>query len=108
MIAKNFQWRLSVPILIVGTLILVLGAVAAVYVHREYQQRAEYVRRQFAGLNALQNLFVAERDVRYFLREFLLRGDATQIEEARQLRHRLGSLCRRGRNRWRSRRPVAT
>jgi two-component system sensor histidine kinase HydH len=85
-INKNLRWRLSAPILIVGTLIFVFGALAAVYVHNEYQRRAEYVRRQFAGLNALQNLFVAERDVRYFLREFLLRGDATQIEEARQLR----------------------
>ena len=86
MIIKNFGWRLSLPILIFGTLILILGALAAVYVHHEYQRRSDYVARQFAGLSALQNLFVAERDVRYYLREFLLRGDATQIEAARELR----------------------
>ena len=86
MIIKNFGWRLSLPILIFGTLVLILGALAAVYVHREYQRRSDYVARQFAGLSALQNLFVAERDVRYYLREFLLRGDAAQIEAARELR----------------------
>lgn len=86
MISKNFGWRLSLPILVFGTLILIIGALAAVYVQREYQRRSEYVARQFAGLSALQNLFVAERDVRYYLREFLLRGDAAQIEAARDLR----------------------
>lgn len=87
MIIKNFGWRLSLPILVFGTLILIVGALAAVYVQREYQRRSDYVTRQFAGLSALQNLFVAERDVRYYLREFLLRGDATQIEAARELRN---------------------
>ena len=83
---KSLGWRMTLPIVIVGTVVLVLGASAAVYVHREYRARSDYLARQFAGFNALQNLFVAERDVRFYLREFLLKGDTTYIEEARKLR----------------------
>lgn len=79
---KSLAWRLSLPIIFVGVLMTAFGISAAVYVHWDFQDRNEYVARQVAGQNMLQELMIAERDMRYTLREFLLKGDVKDIDKA--------------------------
>jgi two-component system sensor histidine kinase HydH len=79
---KSLAWRLTLPIMFVGLLMTAFGISAAVYVHWEYRARSEYVTRQVSGQVALQDLMIAERDLRYKLREFLLKGDVAEIDAA--------------------------
>ncbi|MCE9607454.1 MAG: hypothetical protein K8U03_21415 [Planctomycetia bacterium] len=89
---KSLAWRLTLPIMFVGLLMTVFGISAAVYVHWEYRSRSDYVARQVAGLNTLQNLLIAERDLRYTLREFLLKGDVSEIDAATRLQESIVRL----------------
>lgn len=81
---KSLALRLTLPIMFVGLLMTALGISAAIYVHWEYRGRAAYVARQVSGLNKLQDLIIAERDLRYNLLWFLLRGDVTDVDTAIQ------------------------
>src|SRR5882757_2593438 len=79
---KSLAWRLTLPIMFVGLLMTAFGISAAVYVHWEYRARSDYVALQVSGLNTLQDLIIAQRDLRYKLREFLLKGDVKEIDAA--------------------------
>jgi len=82
---KQLSVRLLLPILFVGAVMMALGLAAAMYVHREYQARSEFIAGQIISENSLQDLVFTVRDTRYLLREFLLTGDVKHIEQARQL-----------------------
>jgi len=89
---KSLAWRLTLPIMFVGLLMTAFGISAAVYVHWEYRSRSEYVARQVEGLNKLQDLVIAERDVRFKLQMFMLTGDVKQVDEAILLQEQMVRL----------------
>ena len=82
---KSLALRLTLPIMFVGLLMTAFGISAAVYVHWEYRARSEYVARQVSGLNKLQDLIIAERDLRFKLQWFLLLGDVNDVNGAIEL-----------------------
>ena len=89
---KSLALRLTLPIMFVGLLMTAFGISAAVYVHWEYRARSEYVSRQVSGLNKLQDLVIAERDLRFKLQWFLLRGDVNDVNGAIALTENLVRL----------------
>jgi signal transduction histidine kinase len=81
----SLTWRLTLPIILVGILMMLLGVGAALYVHREYRQRADFITKQIEGERILQTLAFTARDVRTTLGRFMLDADRANIDEALEL-----------------------
>jgi len=79
---RSLAWRLTLPIIFVGLLMMLLGFGAAFYVNREYRARSEFIARQIEGENILQSLAFTARDVRTTLGRFMLDADRANIQEA--------------------------
>jgi signal transduction histidine kinase len=90
---RSLAWRLTLPIISVGVVMMLLGFGAALYVHREYRERTEFIAMQIEGENILQTLAFTARDVRTTLGRFLLDADRTNIDEALALEDQIrGSI----------------
>jgi len=79
---RSLALRLTLPIIFVGLLMMLLGVGAALYVHREYRARADFISMQIEGENILQTLAFTTRDVRTTLGRFMLDADRENVKEA--------------------------
>jgi two-component system, NtrC family, sensor histidine kinase HydH len=79
---RSLAWRLTLPIILVGLLMMLLGFGAAVYVHSEYRERTAFIEMQIEGENILQTLAFTARDVRTTLGRFMLDADRANVDEA--------------------------
>jgi signal transduction histidine kinase len=82
---RSLAWRLTLPIIFVGLLMMLLGVGAALYVHREYRDRADFITQQIEGERILQTLAFTARDLRTTLGRFMLDADRVNIREALRL-----------------------
>src|SRR5688500_18338678 len=82
---RSLAWRLTLPIILVGLLMMLLGFGAAVYVHSEYRERTAYIEMQIEGENILQTLAFTARDVRTTLGRFMLDADRANVKESLEL-----------------------
>src|SRR5262245_14118399 len=56
---KSLAWRLTLPIIFVGFLMMLIGLAAGIYVYKEHRERYEFVADQIAGENVLRDLVLA-------------------------------------------------
>jgi signal transduction histidine kinase len=81
----SLTWRLTLPVILIGVLMMLLGVGAAFYVHREYRERADFITMQIEGERILQTLAFTTRDVRTTLGRFMIDADRANIDETLQL-----------------------
>ncbi len=81
----KFVVRLLVPLIIVGFMLLMVGGIAAWFLHSLQKKTSQLLDQHINSHQALEKFDLCLRDIRFALCEILIESDASYLDEANRL-----------------------